>query len=258
MKTALIRLAIEGRSLAGDFCAGLIRLAYPPTCSLSGVSIPHGDLAPRARDALLADANEPVCWRCGASVGPFVATKPLGCDLCRDERFAFERLVRLGRYRDELSQACLKLKSLTGHRLAGVLGDLLFEHHRGDFEEMAPTLVAPVPLHWYTLWRRKYNQAGSLAERLAHHLNVKCIHRAVRCVRRTRKQHYLSPTERRTNVRNAFSPGRQRRLVGARVLLVDDVLTTGATCHQAAKALRAGGASAVFVAVVARAGLPKE
>lgn len=258
MTSRLGQLAMQGTSLARDVVSGLVRLAYPPTCAYSRVSIRDGDLAPSVRAALLADVNESVCWRCGASVGPYVATKPDGCDLCRGERFAFERVVRLGRYHGELAQACLKLKSLSGHRLAGVLADLLFEHRRRELEEMALTLVVPVPLHWGTLWRRKYNQAASLAERLARRLDLPCSPRAIRCTRRTAKQHYLSPTQRRVNVRGAFAAGRERRLTGARILLVDDVLTTGATCHQAARALRSGGASAVFVGVLARAGLPKE
>lgn len=239
---------------ARDVRDGLLRLMYPPRCALWGEPIAEGCLSNRALRSLTADADEPRCWRCGVRVGPHLQTKPAGCDVCRGERFAFERVIRLGRYRGELASACLLLKRTSGHRLAAALADLLYERRRAELEDARPTIVAPVPLDRWSEWLRGYNQAESIAERLAQRMGL--IHRPRLLARRlgTRRQHFLSPTDRKTNVRGAFRPGRGRWIKGARVLLVDDVLTTGATCHHAARALLAAGAEAVVAAVVARAG----
>jgi ComF family protein len=240
--------------MARDVRDGALRLLYPPRCALWGEPIADGYLSDRARRALTADADDLQCWRCGARVGPYMQTRPEGCDVCRGERFAFERAIRLGLYRGDLASACLLLKRSTGHRLAAALADLLYERRKLELEDARPTIVAPVPLDRWSEWLRGYNQAESIAERLAERLGLKLRTRLLAKRLGTRRQHFLSPTDRKTNVRGAFRPSRFRRIKGERVLLVDDVMTTGATCHHAARALLSAGAEAVIVAVVARAG----
>jgi ComF family protein len=107
-----------------------------------------------------------------------------------------------------------------------------------------------VPLHWKRRAWRGYNQSAEVAERLARRLKLPFHENLLRRTRPTPVQTNLSATKRRENVRNAFSP--RRRLEGASVLLVDDVMTTGATCHYAAKALKEAGASKVIAAILAR------
>jgi ComF family protein len=109
-----------------------------------------------------------------------------------------------------------------------------------------------VPLHFMRRLQRGFNQAESLAGCLARQLNLPHRSRILRRVRRTRPQSELRRDDRRENVRGAFWARATADLRGSTVLLVDDILTTGATCSEAARALKAAGAARVVVAVIAR------
>src|SRR5205823_5857562 len=114
-----------------------------------------------------------------------------------------------------------------------------------------PDVVIPVPLHWFHRLRRGYNQSEALARELAAALGVPCRPRWLRRARLTRKQHHsLSREERRANVHDAFRARHADAVRGRHVLLVDDVMTTGSTAHEAARPLRAAGAAQITVAVL--------
>jgi ComF family protein len=115
-----------------------------------------------------------------------------------------------------------------------------------------PSLVVPIPHHWRRWYARGYNSAEAIAERLGKRLRIPVRLNVLRRIRHTPPQHKLPPSERRKNVRGAFVAKRRKELVGSTVLLVDDVLTTGSTCHYAAKALKEVGVKTVIVTCVAR------
>ncbi|MCW5976627.1 MAG: ComF family protein [Bryobacteraceae bacterium] len=112
-------------------------------------------------------------------------------------------------------------------------------------------VIVPMPLHWWRRWRRGYNQARLLANVLSRRTGLP-VREAAQRKRATAAQAGLSNSERRRNVAGAFSSRRRAALEGRRVLLVDDVFTTGATASACAAALKRAGAAHVSVLALAR------
>jgi len=115
-------------------------------------------------------------------------------------------------------------------------------------------VLMPVPLHWSRLLKRRYNQAALLAFRIGQISNIQVLPRGLLRVKRTPTQGRLSPSERKRNVRGAFRVREQDRghIKGKKILLIDDVLTSGATVEEAAKTLKRGKAARVDVLTLSR------
>jgi ComF family protein len=243
------RLLAAGRELAH----GLLHLVYPGLCWLCGQSLvpPQEGFCDPCRSDLFSDPF-PSCPRCANTIGPFAHVAD-GCPACRRESFAFERVVRLGPYEGTLREAVLRLKSWAGDGLAEVLGEAWAGHGEARLRELTADVVVPVPLHWLRRWVRGYNQSQALAWGLARRLGLPCRPGWLRRVRHTPEQTLQTPANRRVNVKGAFQGTPRAELRGRTVLLVDDVMTTGSTANEAARALRAAGAGRVVVAILARA-----
>jgi ComF family protein len=172
-----------------------------------------------------------------------------GCPRCRDKVLHFETALRLGPYDGILRDVVLRLKHANGEGLADLMGALWAEHAQARLRQCGANVVIPVPLHWWRRLQRGYNQSEALAQTLADSLQLPCRPRWLRRLRHTPKQTLQTPAQRWDNVRGVFRARPQVR--GLSVLLVDDVLTTGGTASEAARALHAAGAARVVVAVLA-------
>jgi ComF family protein len=111
--------------------------------------------------------------------------------------------------------------------------------------------VTPVPLHWFRAWQRGYNQAAILSRLIANQLQTNYM-TPLRRVRYTRQQARMDLTQRQKNVHRAFAVTNRKAVVNQRLLLVDDVFTTGATLAAATTALLNAGAASVAVLTIAR------
>jgi ComF family protein len=169
--------------------------------------------------------------------------------MCRKTSFAFDRAVRLGPYDGLLRTLILKMKQPDGEPVAEAVGTAWADARADSLARLGAAVVVPVPLHWWRRWRRGFNQSECLARAVASRLHLRC-RRWLRRTRATPMQTALAPSGRRDNVRGAFRATRAADVRGKTVLLIDDVLTTGSTAHEAARALRAAGASRVVVAVL--------
>lgn len=235
-------------AVARYLVGGAARLVWPPACLVCDVDLLAGHFCDACRAALLADGGD-TCPRCASPVGPYVDLDG-GCARCRGDVFHFAGAVRFGPYAGVLRDAVLKMKSGGGEVLAGRLGELWAGSRRDELLRGDPQVVVPVPLHWRRRWHRGYNQSDELALAVARVLGRPCLRRCLARTRHTPLQSAaVTPTERRENVRGRFRAG--GRVRGLRVLLVDDVLTTGATADQCAVALLACGAAQVRVAALA-------
>jgi ComF family protein len=247
-----MRLRPQAFSSLAILAKGFKNLAYPGICAACTASLGDDEksFCTHCRAILTSDKHE-TCRRCAATLGPHPPESD-DCLACRGETFHFEKVVRLGTYDGLLRELILRMKYPPGETLAHLLGTLWATHSLDRLRELRPDVIVPVPLHWWRRWQRGYNQSQALADALAKQLRVPCKPPWLRRRRPTEQQTRLSKTGRLANVKGAFKVHWRSRLAGRSVLLVDDVLTTGNTCSEAARALRAAGAKRVAVAVLAR------
>lgn len=192
---------------------------------------------------------------CASCRTPFQNPFPLDdqglCALCRNGLRGFDAAYCFGAYEGVLRELIHIYKYGRVRTLARPLGGLLVRALARDEQY---DLVTAVPLHWRRRWQRGFNQAGLLAREVARHSGIPFA-RALRRVRSTRAQAGLSNTARRSNMVSAFACRRgmrNGRLRGRRVLLIDDVMTTGSTAAACARALKSAGAARVALLTVAR------
>ncbi len=228
-------------------------LLLPPACNFCACQLP-----PLAKQPLLCSTcrqsftsqDRPVCHRCAAPVSPVNTGED--CPRCRDHRYHFDAVVAMGIYQEKLRDAVIKMKQRAHEPLTLSMGVLLADTLDARFGRTRPDVIAPIPTHWLKRIRRGVNGPDLLVEGIESRWNLPMLPDLLICRRRTQKQGTLMPAERLANVRNAFSVKRGYDIGNAHILVVDDIMTTGATASEAARTLRAAGATRVTVAVVAR------
>jgi ComF family protein len=204
----------------------------------------------------LSPAKVGFCPGCGElSENP--DTTPTLCGACRLSPRPWDALGFFGPYQGVLRDCVLGLKFRAHLGLLGLLGGLALHAYQAGlvrpdgFDPQGPDLVTAVPVHWGKLIFRGFNQSLELARLLAQAINRPLCPRVLRKHRRTQAQSRLGFGQRQANLKGAFT-AESRLAEGKSVLVVDDVMTTGATLAEAARALRRAGARRVEVLVLAR------
>lgn len=210
----------------------------------------------RRRLEPLTSPGRRACDLCGLTLQTPKAKATLRCVPCMNKRSPLDRLFCAWRYKEPLDAVIQGLKfqdlSYLGKHLARELAGLLPPDLQVD-------AVVPLPLHWRRSWTRGYNQAAEIARSLARRRGWSLEEVLVRR-RATLPQSGLDRAGRQRNLRRAFAARRRPQLFdasGKRLLLVDDVYTTGATIEAAALALRSAGAAWVGAAVAGRTPDPR-
>ena len=240
------------RSPLGRIPAILFNLFFPDDCRVCGTplrTISRIPVCPACLAHRQPLAAEYFCVLCRT---PFLNPAPLDeqgrCGLCRRGLRGFDVAYSFGAYEDTLRKLIHLFKYSRIRTLAGPLGELIASAVPRDQSFDA---VVPVPLYWRRRLERGFNQSELLARAVARRYGVR-VTNAVRRGRATSTQAGLSNAKRRANVAGAFTVKRPRAVAGLRVLLVDDVMTTGATAAECARALRKAGASYVALLTLAR------
>ncbi len=172
---------------------------------------------------------------------------------CRRLPRSLDGVAAGGLYEGLLRDVILRMKHRSSIPLSQAMAQVFASRLGQTVAAWQPSFLVPVPMHWCRRWIRGINSPEILAQRLGNALAVPVRQRLVVRARHTRLQTELSPTARKTNIQEAFRLRDAPKAVqGARIILVDDVLTTGATCGELAKLLKQAGASAVWAAVLAR------
>jgi ComF family protein len=248
------RFIRERRIIGGWLVAlkdALDQLVFPWSCAICGEEGSESALCCSCHSRLLEQATRAACPRCASSTGPYADLRG-GCAVCRGRALGFDNALALGPYDGDIRDLCLRLKYETNAWLAPCLSDLFVEARRDAIGELPPDAwIVPIPLHWWRRCRRGYNQAEALAHGLARRLNLP-VHRLLRRVVATEQLAHKGRTARAEMMHRVFKSRPSAQLVGRTIILVDDVLTTGATCGDAARALKDAGAARVIVVVIAR------
>ena len=226
--------------------ATLLDLLCPPRCAFCGADTDRDGTGWACDDCTRMLSRDSLrCTDCG---------EPLQGDgercRCRGRGRDWDGLVVLASYADEVREHVLRAKRPAGEGVATGLANLLVRKHRDTIASWQIDAVVPVPMHWLRRATRGTSAADQLARGVAAALGLPC-RRLLRRRRATRMQNELPPEERPANVHQAFEPW--GRVAGRRVLLVDDVTTTGSTLAACRRTLVEAGAVAVYAAVVARA-----
>jgi competence protein ComFC len=195
--------------------------------------------------------RSPCCTRCGLPYDGALTTE-FECSNCREMVLHFRYARAAVAAQGVVLEAIHRYKYQRALWFEPFLADLLARVAGPDLAAGGWNLIVPVPLHPLKRREREFNQAERLAIRLARATGICADNQMLERVRFTHTQTRLSREERARNVHQAFRLRRSRRLVGERVVLVDDVLTTGATTSACARALRDAGAGDVCVWTVAR------
>ena len=238
-----------------DLLQNSIDLILPPVCNLCRRDLadkkPSWELCDSCCDSLV-DPSAFCCLRCGSPLNA-LALDNRTCSQCENIRYAFSQVFTLGPHEKTLRKAVLQTKYPDGHPLASSLSRYLAEVHDKKIRAFAPDLILPIPMHWKRRLKRGANGPDAMAAGMCTHLGVAPSRRLLIRSRFTAKQVNLRQFQRKENLRGAFGIRSKGLIAGKRVLVIDDVLTTGATCSEAARVLRQAGAQDVAVAVLSRA-----
>lgn len=208
-----------------------------------------GRLCARCRSRLLL-VRPPYCLVCGRAFASRAGGVRL-CGRCLLRLPCYDRARSVGLYAGSLREAVHELKYRGRTAVAVPLSGLLAGCGARMLSPNQCDVLVPVPLHVRRLRQRGFNQSAVLAQRLAHLWNIPCDVEALQRSRWTEPQTGLDRRRRLANLRGAFA-GIRARCRGKRMMLIDDVYTSGATVNECARALKAAGAARVEVLTLAR------
>jgi ComF family protein len=231
---------------------GLVDIIYPPRCLICHEKLKIDSLYKVVCIqcwSKIKRNSPPFCRRCGRHLKD--PSKDI-CGLCQDKNYYFDRAFSACIYEGVLKELIHQFKYSDKEYLGNILSELLIDFIKQyNIPLEAFDFLIPVPLHKRKLREREFNQAEILAQSLACAFNLVLSKDALLRIRDTATQTELKENERLKNVEGCFMVNPGVELKGKDILLIDDLLTTGATCSQAAYALKKAGCNQVIVMTLA-------
>jgi competence protein ComFC len=257
------------RPLLSSVGDAVLSTLFPANCRICDNFLTRATRVPLCDECLGSFERMPVmtCDLCGSAIqAPFAssieqihnpaATGVPACHFCRSRKYHFNRARSFAFYEGQLVPAILLLKFEQIEPLGAWFAQRLYELIQQEKDLLQTDIVVPVPLHRARQRERGYNQADLIARPLARRLRLPCRSILLTRTRPRPDKLVLSATERWESVRGAFATRPGSEVDNLRVLLLDDVLTTGATLDACAQALRSAGARSVIGLTIARAARP--
>ncbi len=243
-------LGIVFKKVSRVFWDGL-DLIFPPKCLLCGEFSRDGkSICPDCLQKM-RHIRRPLCPRCGL---PFDGEEiDHLCKTCLKEKIYFNIARAMGLYEGSLREAILRFKYNHKTMLLKPLGDLMAKYHYDSINLSSYDLLIPIPLHKKRLKERGFNQSLILSRQIQKRYQIPIDYLSIVKIRPTPPQVNLKFKERRANVKGSFQIKDPERIKQKRILLIDDVFTSGATANECARVLIKGGAERVDVLTLARA-----
>ncbi|MCF6157879.1 MAG: ComF family protein [wastewater metagenome] len=191
------------------------------------------------------------CIRCGAVPGPYTVLSTKGCSACKGKYLHFDTIVAVAYYEGVMRTLLHAFKYGRQRFLFMMLNDIILQNKK--LYDIVPEIdiIVPVPLYWLKNFHRGFNQSELLSKGIQRHfLKPVSINNLYR-IRNTSSQTQLSKTQRQVNIHDAFIVKHTKQLRGKKILLVDDVLTTGVTAAECSKKLKEAGVQSVHLLVLA-------
>ncbi len=254
--------------LLGKYWQNFLDLVFPRKCRfckklLSDEHLPTGVMFPKdffccsaCLQKLIPD-NQP-CPSCGGTKYSLPPDQKK-CPSCKNWKRPFDSVIALIEYKEPYKSRIHYIKFDTSGEAARFWTKIFLFLRKEKLQQLGADLVIPIPMYVVRKIRRRINASDIIADEIGKALKIPVGHRLLVRSKWTKRQAFLSPKDRELNVKGTFALSRKsffrrnsRDITGQTILLVDDILTTGATCGEAAKILIEGGAAKVYVAVIGR------
>jgi competence protein ComFC len=176
------------------------------------------------------------------------------CDFCKNKKFYFDKCFASLIYNETSKKLLLQFKYADVTSLGVFFNKLLVNTYKKN-GICDVDYIVPIPLHWQRLIIRKYNQSSILAKKLSKSLSIPVLWNCLYRIKKTDSQGKKTKKERLENLKNVFTLERSTKILGKNILIVDDVMATGATINEASKILKKNGAGKIYTLVIAKASL---
>ena len=231
----------------------LLDILYPVRCPVCDGVLPFGErYVHKACEDKLKKIGSLYCMKCGR---PVLSDEEVFCRFCAIQRHEFDLGVSAYIYNDAMKNAIYRFKYGNRREYAGYFGRELAKAICKRKDILQADLIVPVPLYAGKLKKRGFNQAELLSAEVSRLLRIPMDARLVERIRSTRAQKELGAFERRKNLKKAFKIG-QNDVKLKKILVVDDIFTTGSTMDEIAGVLKQAGVASIYAATLAT-GAPK-
>ncbi len=221
---------------------GVVDAVYPRTCPFCDKILPRGTDICNDCNNKLKYVVEPRCKKCGKQL---TKEEQEYCYDCANHRHLYREGIAAFVYDEMVSKSIYRFKYYNRRTYAGMYARAIGERYGGHIARWQPDVFIPVPIHRDKLQKRGYNQAELIATELGRYLGIPVDGKYLRRIKRTRAQKELNRSERKKNLENAFKIS-SNVVEYKKIVLVDDIYTTGSTLDECAKVLMAAGAQDVY------------
>jgi competence protein ComFC len=194
----------------------------------------------------------PFCLKCGSALDQLSQLRQNGCSKCNNKKYYFDQVLSACKYTGLIKHCIHLFKYQRKRKTANLLGDILIRFLQDNFSKENIDLITAVPLHKHKLQERGFNQSQIIADKLSAHLKIKNSFNNLCRIKKTVSQVSLSAQQRKLNTKGAFSCKYPAEFQNKRILIIDDIFTTGSTLNECARVLKQSGAKTVTCLTIAR------